>query len=617
MTTTSPAVKETMNGNGKTEKITLKDINSPADLRNASTEDLNNIAEEIRQFLIDTCSKNGGHIGANLGVVELTMAVHIAFNTPKDKVIFDTSHQAYTHKIITGRREQFPTICKYPGGLSRFIVRGESDYDLFSAGHASTGLSAAMGFAEAAKHKKSDYQTVCIVGDGALSGGLAYEALNNMGYNQTDITVVLNDNKMGISPNVGAFHEYLKRLSTIATDDRSRRNVGTIFEKLGFKYYGPIDGHNFDEMIHVFNEMKQIHGPKIVHVLTQKGKGVDYMESDMAKWHEHAAFDVETGRPMAVRGPDKAPLPSVEGLAVETLMKLAEKDKMIVGMTAAMAAGTGMVKFGEKFPERFYDVGIAEEHAATFAGGLAAEGMKPFVCVYSPFLQRAFDEIMHDVASMHLPVRFLLPKSAITGDGWTQGGILDLSYLRIIPNMVIMAPKDENELQHMIQTAYEYNQGPSAVRYPKGANSGMQMDAAPKALPIGKAELLQDGTDITLVAIGWMVRDAQKIAEELKKNGISAAIINARFAKPLDEEMIMKYAEKTKNVITLEENTLVGGFGSAVLECLEKNKLSNVKTHRVGAQDGYIPFDTPTNIKKSYGMAVEDVAAVARKMVGK
>ena len=617
MNTTSPAVKAT-NGNGKSGKVSLKDINSPADIKHASMDDLRDIAQEIRELLIDTCSKNGGHIGANLGVVELTMALHYAFNAPKDKIVFDTSHQSYTHKIITGGREKFPTICKYPGGMTRFIVRGENPYDIWSAGHASTGLSGAMGMAEAAKQKKANYQTVCIVGDSALTGGLAYEALNNIGYNQTDMVVILNDNKMGISPNVGALHEYLKRLSTISTDDRGRRGIGTIFEKLGFKYYGPIDGHNFEEMIHHFEEIKLIKGPKIIHVLTQKGKGVDYMELDMAKWHEHAAFDVETGRPMASRGPDKAPLPSTEGLAISTLMKLAEKDEKIIGLTAAMAAGTGMKQFGEKFPSRFYDVGIAEEHATTFAAGLAAEGMKPFVCVYSPFLQRAFDQMMHDVSMMNLPVKFLIPKSAITGDGPTQGGILDISYTRILPHFVVMAPKDENELQHMVKTAVDYNDGPIAVRYPKGATpADMVFDAEPKAIPIGKAELLRDGNDITLIGIGWTVRECVKAADELKKHGIDAAVINARFAKPLDAKMITEFAKKTGKIITIEENTLVGGFGSAVLECLEQNNVSNTQVKRLGAADDYIPYDKPENIKKQFGMSMEDIVAHAKKMVGK
>ena len=617
MNTTMSASKPTTNGNGHSVKLTLKDINSPKDLRQCSLEQLGSIADEVRQLLITTCASNGGHIGANLGVVELTMAIHYVFNTPKDKVIFDTSHQAYTHKIITGRRDQFPTLCKYPGGLSRFIVRGESEYDLFSAGHASTGLSAAMGFAEAAKHKKADYQTVCVVGDGALTGGMAYEALNNMGYNQTDINIILNDNKMGISHNVGAMFEYLKRLSEISTDDRARRAIGTIFEKLGFKYYGPINGHNFEELTHHLEEMKHIKGPKILHVLTDKGKGVDYMQNDKATWHEHAAFDIPSGVAKAKLDTTKPVHPSIESIATSALIKLAEKDKAIVGLTAAMAAGTGMVKFGEKFPDRFYDVGIAEEHAITFSAGLAAEGMKPVANIYSPFMQRAFDQIMHDVASMHLPVRMLLPKAAITGDGWTQGGILDLSYLRIIPNVVVAAPMNENELHHMVKMAVDYDKGPIAVRFPKGAGSGMAIDAEFKTIPIGKAEVLKEGKDITLLAIGWPVQDALKAAAELEKKGISASVINARFAKPLDEETILAHAKKTGKLITIEENTLIGGFGSAVLECLERHGITNIDVKRLGAADGYIPFDTPANIKKSFGMSTDDIVKQAERMMGK
>ncbi len=598
-------------------KLSLKDINSPADLKQVPLEELPAIAQEIRELLISTCSANGGHIGANLGVVELTMALHYVFNTPKDKVIFDISHQSYVHKILTGRREQFPTLCKYPGGLSRFIVRGESEYDLFSSGHASTGLSSAMGVAEAAKQKKADYQTVCLVGDGALTGGMAYEALNNMGYNQTDITIVLNDNKMSISNNVGAMYEYLRRLSDVSSDDRGRRGIGTIFEKLGFKYYGPIDGHNFEELTHHLQEMKHIKGPKILHVLTTKGSGVEYMQDDKTTWHEHAAFDIPSGIAKAKLDKTKPVNASIESVAVSALMKLAEKDKKIIGLTAAMATGTGMVKFGEKFPDRFYDVGIAEEHAITFSGGLAAEGMKPFACIYSPFLQRAFDQIFHDVASMKLPVRMLLPKASITGDGWTQGGILDMSYLRVIPNVVVAAPMNENELFHMVKMAADYDKGPIAVRFPKGTGSGMTIDSEFKDIPIGKAEVLKDGKDIAIFAIGWMVSDALKVAAELEKQGISAAVINARFVKPLDEETLLKYAQRTNKIITMEENTLIGGFGSAVLESLERHGQRNVNVHRVGAADGYIPFDKPENIKKSFGMAVDDIVNAAKKMVGK
>ncbi|MDZ4256494.1 MAG: transketolase C-terminal domain-containing protein, partial [archaeon] len=420
------------------------------------------------------------------------------------------------------------------------------------------------------------------------------------------------------SHNVGAMYEYLKRLSEVSTEEQGRRGIGTIFEKLGFKYYGPIDGHDFHELIHHLDEMKHIKGPKILHVLTDKGRGVEYMQNDKVTWHEHAAFDIPSGMAKTKMDKTKPQHASIESIAVNTLIKLAETDETIIALTAAMATGTGMVKFGEKFPKRFYDVGIAEEHAVTFSAGLAAEGMKPVACIYSPFLQRGFDQIMHDVASMNLPVKFLVPKAAITGDGWTQGGIMDLSYLRIIPNMVIMAPQDENELQHMVKTAVEYDKGPIAVRFPKGTSEGVPLDAEWQSIPIGKGVVVRDGNDITLLAIGWMVQDAVKAAAQLETLGISAAVINARFAKPVDAQLIATYAKKTGKIMTLEENTLVGGFGSGVMESLEQqNLLGTTQLVRVGAADAYIPYDTPANIKKSYGLSSDRIVQKAREMVGR
>jgi len=587
----------------------LDEIDSPTDLKKLKIEELKDLSDEIRKVLLRTCAENGGHIGANLGVVELSVALHYVFNSPEDKFLFDTSHQSYTHKILTGRKKYFHTIC-IPGGIPRFTVRNENPHDHWSAGHASTALSGAMGMAEARKTNKKEYEVIAVVGDGALGGGMCYEALNNMGYNQTDLIIILNDNKMSISPNVGAMYKHLKRLSMFTDEKIPRREVGTIFEKLGIHYFGPVDGHNVKKLVEELENLKDLKGPKLLHVLTIKGKGMPYMEDDKASWHEHSAFDIETGESIKKSSTD------IEKVAIEALIELAEKDKDIIGITAAMPAGTGLIKFGEKFPDRFYDVGIAEEHAVTFAAGLAAENTKPFVVIYSPFLQRAFDQVAHDVAMQELPVRLLVPKAAITGDGPTQGGILDFSYLRIIPNMVVMAPKDENELRHMVKTAHEYDKGPISVRYPKGTPIGVELTEM-KALEIGKAEMILEGKDISLISIGFMLKETRQAAEILKKEGIKAEVINARFVKPLDEKMILKSLKKTGKGITLEENALIGGFGSGILELLEDKGMNEIQIHRIGAPDEFIGYDSPTNIKKQFGMDAESIVKKTKEMCKK
>ncbi len=588
----------------------LEKIDSPADLKKLKVEELEELSKEVREVLIKTCSANGGHIGANLGVVELSIALHYVFNSPQDKFLFDTSHQSYTHKLLTGRKKDFHTICT-PKGIPRFTVRNETPFDNWSAGHASTALSGAMGMAEARKTNKQEYEVVAVTGDGALTGGMCYEALNNIGYNQTDVILILNDNKMSISPNVGAMYKHLKKLSMFADEKIPRREVGTIFEKLGIQYYGPVDGHNVKKLVEELENLKDLKGPKLLHVLTIKGKGMEYMENDKATWHEHPAFDVETGQPIK-KGPAK-----IEKIAVQALMELAEQDKSIVGITAAMPAGTALIEFSKKFPDRFYDVGIAEEHAVTFAAGLAAEKTKPFVVIYSPFLQRAFDQVAHDVALQDLPVKLLVPKAAITGDGPTQGGILDFSYLRIIPNLIVMAPKDENELRHMIKTAQEYNKGPISVRYPKGNALGVELDKEMKSIEIGKAEMIKEGKDISLISIGFMLKETVEAAEILKKEGIDAEVINSRFVKPLDRKMISESLKKTGKGITIEENILPGGFGSAVLEMLEAKGLNEVVLQRIGAPDEYIGYDSPNEIKKQFGMDAESIVKKVKKMLGK
>lgn len=586
----------------------LPKISSPKDLKELSVKELEELAEEVRKVLLSVCSSNGGHIGANLGVVELTIALHFVFNAPKDKIVLDTSHQSYTHKLLTGRFKEFHTICT-PKGIPRFTVRGETPFDVWSAGHASTALSGAMGMAEARKKKGEDFEVVAVFGDGALTGGMCYEALNNIGYNQTDMLMILNDNKMSISPNVGAMYEYLKKLSMVFPEGRGRREIGTIFEKLGIRYYGPIDGNDIEKLTHTLQELKEIKGPKLLHVLTQKGKGMEYMEEDKARWHEHAAFNIETGDPVSKSAS------KIESIAVDALIELAEEDKTIVGITAAMPAGTTLEKFGEKFPNRFYDVGIAEQHATTFAAGLAAEGIKPFCVIYSPFLQRAFDQLVHDVSLMELPVKFMVPKAAITADGPTQGGILDLSYLRIVPNMVVMAPKDEKELRDMVKTAQLYDKGPISLRYPKGSSNFTEFEKM-KEIEIGKAEIVKKGKDLSLISIGFMLKETINAAEELEKAGIEAEVINARFAKPIDEKTILGSLKKTGKGLTIEENTIIAGFGSAVLEALEKNNIRDIKLHRIAAQDSFIGYDDPKNIKQDYGMDSLSIFEKAKKLVG-
>ncbi len=602
--------------NGGKYKL-LEGIRSPADLRQISLDSLPEVASEVRELLLETCSKNGGHIGTNLGVVELTLALHYVFDFSKDRLVLDTSHQSYTHKIITGRFKDFATICS-PKGISRFTVRGETPYDVWGAGHASTALSGAMGMAESRKYNGKSYNVVAVFGDGALTGGMCYEALNNIGYNQTNMLLVLNDNKMSISHNVGAMPEYLKRLSDVFPSERARREVGTIFEKMGIRYYGPINGHDIPEMIQHFQELSQVKGPKLLHVLTEKSKGMKYMEDDKVRWHEHAAFDLQTGIPAANLDPAKPKISSIESLAVDALIQVAQYDKDIVAITAAMATGTGLVKFGETFPDRFYDVGIAEQHGVTFAAGLACEGIKPFAVIYSPFLQRAFDQAVHDVSMQNLPVRFMVPKAAITSDGPTQGGILDLSYLRMIPNFTVMAPKDEAELQAMVKTAASYDKGPISLRYPKGtSNPNIVLNQELKELEIGKAEVVKEGNDISLISIGFAFAEAQKAALELEKEGISVEVINARFAKPLDEKTILHSLRKTSRGITIEENTKIGGFGSAVLEAMEEHNILDIPLRRIAAKDAYISYDSPANIKAEWGMDAKAIVEKAKEVLSR
>ena len=550
----------------------LDKINSPADVKKLSVPQLEQLAKEIRQLLISVISHTGGHLAPNLGVVELTLALHKVFNTPEDKIIFDVGHQAYIHKIITGRREQFPTLRQY-GGLSGFPKRSESEHDAFGTGHSSTSISAALGMACARDLQGEDYNVVAVIGDGSMTGGMAFEALNNAGMLHKNMIVVLNDNEMSISKNVGAMSEYLYQLRTGETYNKIKNDIEgwlknmefgsdvlkairrlkgsvkylmvptSIFEELGFTYLGPVDGHDLDGLLDVLQAAKKIDGPVMVHVLTKKGKGYKPAEESPNKFHGTGPFDIATGK--KITNPN-APVSYTEVFG-KTLSKLADTDDKIVGITAAMPDGTGLNIFAEAHKDHFFDVGIAEQHAVTAAAGMAAAGMKPVAAIYSTFMQRAYDSIMHDICMQKLHVTLCLDRAGLVGDdGYTHHGVFDYAYLRSIPNMTIMAPKDENELQHMLKTALDFD-GPVSVRYPRGSGVGVALDTQWQDLPIGKAEVLRTGKDVCFWAIGSMVQTALDAAELLEAQGISAGVVNMRFAKPLDVELLREHAQSYGN----------------------------------------------------------------------
>ena len=589
-------------------KNILETINSPADVKALSLEQLKQLAEEIRQLLISVISKTGGHLAPNLGVVELTLALHRVFTTPKDKIVFDVGHQSYIHKIITGRREQFPTLRQY-GGLSGFPKRSESEHDAFGTGHSSTSISAALGMAVARDLQGEDYNVIAVIGDGSMTGGMAFEALNNAGTLHKKMIVVLNDNEMSISKNVGAMSEYLYQLRTGETYNKIKHDIeswlknmefGTdvlkairrlkgsvkylmvptsIFEELGFTYLGPIDGHDLQGLTEVLQAAKKIDGPVLVHVLTKKGKGYKPAEESPNKFHGTGPFDIATGKKIA--NPD-APITYTEVFG-RTLTELANADKDIIGITAAMPDGTGMSTFAKAHPERFFDVGIAEQHAVTSAAGAAAVGLKPVAAIYSTFLQRAYDSVLHDICMQRLHVTLCLDRAGLVGDdGYTHHGVFDYAYLRSMPEMTIMAPKDENELRHMLKTAVDFD-GPVSVRYPRGSGVGVGITEPMHSLPIGKAEVLREGKDVCLWAIGSMVQSALQAADKLAEQGISAGIVNLRFAKPLDEELVIAAAKKTGRIFTVEEHSVIGGLGAAVSECLSEN--CPTKVTRIGMND--------------------------------
>lgn len=614
----------------------LDKIDSPADLKKLKVEELPLLAAEVRRFLLETVSATGGHLGSNLGTVELTLALHYCFNSPADKIIWDVGHQAYTHKIITGRRDRFATQRQYKG-LSGFPKRCESEHDAFGVGHSSTSISAGLGMAAAADLAGSKNHAIAIIGDGSLTGGMAFEALNQAGHLKKNLIVILNDNEMSISKNVGAFSSFISRKMTgryyrdlkkemqgllrhipaIGTDilhfaKRAENSLkgfltpGSLFEALGFDYLGPLDGHDLPQLVEVFNNINQLDGPLLVHIMTTKGKGYKPAEETPDKYHGVGVFDLATGK-----GAPKPSAKSYTEVFGETLVQLAEQDPKIVAITAAMPDGTGLNKFAERFPERFFDVGIAEQHAMTFAAGLAADGFRPVTAIYSTFVQRAYDQVFHDICLQKLPVTIAMDRSGVVGDdGPTHHGVFDISYLRHLPGLTMMAPKDENELRHMIKTAV-YHGAPIALRYPRGAGYGVEMDLDIKALEIGKGEVLSEGRDISIIAFGSTVYPALEAAELLQQKGISAGVINARFVKPLDAELILSTATKTGCIMTVEENALQGGFGSAVLELLYDKGMQNVKVKRLGIADHYVEQGSQAQLRKDLGIDAEGIAAAA------
>ncbi len=617
----------------------LKRIESPTDLKKLSPNQFPELCQEIRETIIDVISGVGGHLASNLGVVELTVALHYLLDTPYDKIIWDTSNQAYTHKLLTGRREQFHTIRQF-GGMSGFCKREESVYDTFNAGHAGTGVSAAVGFVEAREQLEESHKVVCVLGDGALTAGMTLEGLQHGGDMGRDFVVILNDNQMSISRNVGAISAYLNRtftgefytrfceetsqlLDTIPQIGESVKRMamraeelakgfllpGLLFEELGFRYVGPIDGHNFEHLLPTLNNVLKLKGPTLLHVITKKGLGFEPAMSNPIWFHACSPFDGKTGQ--SAKNPG---YPSYSSVAARTLIGQARKDQRVVVITAAMCEGTGMTEFQKEFPTRLIDVGIAEQHAVTYAAGLAAENMRPVICMYSTFLQRAYDQVVHDVATQNLPVTFCIDRGGLVAeDGTTHHGAFDFAYLRHMPNMVIMAPKDENELQHMVQTGLVYD-GPSAVRYPRKSSLGVPLDPEPIPLEIGQGELLVEGRDVAILAIGVTVSEAMKAAALLKDDGVSVTVINARFVKPLDKDLIREVAKNVKCLVTVEEGCRMGGFGSAVLEFLSEEECWDLPTKVLGLPDWYIEQGPQDLLREKYGLTADGIYDQAKAL---
>ncbi|MEW6031299.1 MAG: 1-deoxy-D-xylulose-5-phosphate synthase [Bacillota bacterium] len=648
----------------------LAGLRGPEDLKALPAARLPELAAEIRRRIIDTVSRTGGHLAPNLGVVELTIALHRVFSSPRDRIIWDVGHQTYAHKLLTGRAERFNTL-RQENGLSGFPRRSESPHDVFETGHASTSVSAALGIAAARDLKRDDYSVVAVIGDGALTGGMAFEALNNAGHMKTHLIVVLNDNELSYGPTVGGLASHLSRLRSHPVYFRVRRDLesfvknlpligpalyylggrikgsvkylvvpGILFEELGFTYLGPVDGHNLAQLEEFLERAKMIRGPAFVHVITKKGKGYPPAEADPDRFHGIGPFDIATGFDLAEppitgpngpstavnnHGPSSAlnshalPRPTYTQVFGQTLLELGSRDDRIVAITAAMASSTGVLPFARSFPKRWFDVGISEQHAVTFAAGLAAEGLRPVVAVYSTFLQRAYDQILHDVCLQRLPVTFVLDRGGLVGaDGPTHHGAYDLSYLRAMPGMVVMAPKDENELRHMLKTAL-YLGGPAAVRYPRGPGPGTRAEGEPRRLEVGRAEILRDGGDLAIVAIGSMVVPSLEAAERLGSAGLRAAVVNARFAAPVDGNLIVRLARETGRILTVEENVAKGGFGAAVVETLTGAGLTvgvkGVRVRRLALPDEPVEHGRAETLRRRYGLDAEGIARAAAALV--
>ena len=623
----------------------LEKINSPDDLKKLHRSELPFLAKEIRKIIVDVVSKNGGHLASSLGAVELAIAIHYVFNTPVDKVIWDVGHQTYAHKILTGRRNRFHTLRKL-GGISGFTRMSESDFDTFSTGHSGTSISAGLGMACGKYLKNETSKVIAVIGDGSMTSGLAYEGLNQAGdtHKDKDIIVILNDNDMSISRNVGALSSFLSRkLSTkklqelrkdfgaflkslpkvgddiyqIAkrTEDSFKSFVtpGMLFEAYNFEYFGPINGHNLEHLINILNNIKYLSEPVLLHVTSIKGKGYEPAENNPVYFHGCSNFDVKTGE--CVVEPDSTQ--TYTEVFGDVMIELAEKDNKMVAVTAAMPEGTGLVKFAKTYPDRFFDVGIAEQHGVTFAAGLATEGFKPVVAIYSTFLQRAYDQMLHDVCLEAIPVVFAIDRGGIVGeDGATHHGLFDLSYLRSLPNMTVMAPKDDNELRRMLITALSHK-GPTAIRYPRGKVTVSKIKDHHALIPIGKGEIITDGDDILILCIGRPVSDALYAQSELSKSGISATIVNCRFVKPLDTDLICSLAGKIKRIITVEENVLHGGFGSAILECLNDNKVTGFSLKRIGIADTFVEHGSQNLLREKYGIDAQAIVNTAKELMNR
>ncbi len=603
----------------------LKNINSPVDLKKLKREHLPTLAEEIRDTLLQGISKTGGHLGSNLGVVELTLAMHYVFDSPIDKFVWDVGHQSYVHKLLTGRKDQFDSLRQYKG-LCGFSKREESEHDHWNVGHGGTSITAALAFATARDLKKEKNKILAVIGDGSFTAGMAFEGLNHAGHLKPDMIVILNDNEMSISNNVGGMSKHLSQIMTGQVMTKIKKEVdqillsipgigkevsdyahrlddlvtgmfipGRLFEDLGFRYMGPLDGHDTNLLIDNLETASELKGPTLIHVITRKGKGYEVAEEKADVWHGAKPFDIATGE---FKKGKKSP-PAYTNVFADTLIELAKEDEKIIGITAAMPDGTGISKFGKVFPDRTFDVGMAEQHGVGYGGALSIEGFRPVIAIYSTFMQRAYDQIVHDIVGMNLPVTFAMDRAGIVGeDGATHQGLFDIAFLRTLPNMVIMAPKDENELRHMLKTSI-YHPGPSSIRYPRGSGLGVKIDEEIKEIEVGKGEVIKDGKDLAIIAFGSMVDPSMKAAAMLEEKGFSVAVINARFAKPIDKSLIMKYAKKTGCLITTEEHSVQGGFGSAVLEVLQNfDERIPLKTKCIGVPDVLVEHGATGLIKK-------------------